>query len=317
MKRTRIWIAALALGAALSPVAGAQEGAWSSGPPMALARAAHAVVVAGDAIYALAGSGEGGRPVLDVERFDGTAWRRETTLPEGLNAPAAAAIGSRIYLIGGFSGVTNRPTERVRVYDTRTRQWSEAAPLAAPRGGHAAVVRDGRIHVFGGGNDRSTIADHSVYDPATDTWTERAPLPRAEGSPAGVVFEDRIWAIGGRSGPSDFGDVYIYDAASDRWTTGPSIEPRGTAGAVVFRNTIWLAGGESQAQRASLASVLRLDAARHAWLEAPPLPTARNYARTVVFRNAIWTIGGSPTAGASHSSAGSTIVERFTPATRD
>jgi N-acetylneuraminic acid mutarotase len=158
---------------------------------------------------------------------------------------------------------------------------------------------------------RSTIADHSVYDPATDVWTERAPLPRAEGSPAGVVFEGSVWAIGGRSGSSDFGDVYLYDASADRWSNGPSIEPRGTAGAVVFDGTIWLVGGESQARQMSLNSVLRFDRTTRAWAEAAPLPTARNYARTVLFRNEIWVIGGSPAAGASHSSVGSRIVEKF------
>jgi hypothetical protein len=34
--------------------------------------------------------------------------------------------------------------------------------------------------------------------------------------------------------------------------------------------------------------------------------------RSAVSDNAIWTIGGSPAAGASHSSAGSIIIERFT-----
>src|SRR5688500_3518178 len=296
--------------------AGRAAGSWSAAPPLLFGRSAHAVVATVDAIYALAGSGAGARPVLEVERFDGTQWTQETTLPEGMNAPAAAVIGSRIYLIGGFSGVSNMPTDRVRVYDTRTKQWTVAAPLPAPRGGHAAVVRAGRIHVFGGGNNRSTIADHSVYDPASNTWTDRAPLPRAEGSPAGVVFENAVWAIGGRSGPSDFGDVYIYDAAADRWNTGPSIEPRGTAGAVVFDHTIWVIGGESQARRTVLADVLRLDAARGTWATAAPMPTARNYARAVVFRGAIWTVGGNPVAAASHSAAGSNIVERFTQAAK-
>lgn len=278
---------------------------------MAFARSAHAVVALDDAIYALAGSGAGARPVIEVERFDGARWTVETSLPEGLNAPAAVAIGPRIYLIGGFSGVSNLPTDRVRVYDTRTREWSDAAPLPAPRGGHAAVVRDGRIHVFGGGNNRSTIADHSLYDPATDRWTELAPLPRAEGSPAGVVFDGAVWAIGGRSGASDFGDVYIYDDATDRWRSGPAIEPRGTAGAVVYDGTVWLIGGESQARRATLDSVLRLDRDRTAWSSAPTLRTARNYARAVIFSGSIWVVGGSPTAGASHSAVGSTLVERY------
>ena len=178
-----------------------------------------------------------------------------------MNAPVAAVIGRRIYVIGGFKTSTNVPTSEVLVYDIVTRTWINAAPLNAPRGGDAAVVLDGKIHVIGGGNSRSTLADHSEYDPATDRWTERAPLSRSKGSPAAVVFGGKLYSIGGRSGPSDFGDVEIYDPSSDRWDEGPPIEPRGTAGAAVYCGTIYVFGGESQAKRATLAEVLRLDAA--------------------------------------------------------
>src|SRR5256885_1581829 len=188
-------------------------------------RWAHAVVSTGDAIYAIGGTGEGGGHVLEIERFDGTEWRDESKLPgDGLNAPAAAAIGHRIYVIGGFKTTTNVPTSDVLIYDTDAHSWSNAAPLPAPRGGHAAVVLDGRIHVIGGGNSQTTLADHSEYDPATNRWTERAPLSRSRGSPAAVAFDGKLYSIGGRSGPGDFGDVEIYDPVSDGWTAGPSIE---------------------------------------------------------------------------------------------
>ena len=278
------------------------------------ARAAHAVVGTGDAIYALAGTGADGRPVLEVERFDGRHWSDVSTLPgQGLNAPAAAEVDGRIYVLGGFNTVTNVPSDRTLVFDTGTQQWSERARLPAPRGGHAAVVLDRKIHLLGGGNSRSTLADHSVYDPATDRWAERAPLPRSEGSPAVVVYHGRIYAIGGRSGPSDFGFVDIYDPATDRWTSGPAIEPRGTAGAVVACDVIYLFGGESQAQQATLNGVLRLDAGSSAWRPDAPMPTARNFARAVSLRGPIYVVGGSRAPGSSHSSAGSTIVERFRP----
>ena len=276
------------------------------------ARAAHAVVSTGDALYALAGTGAGGVPVLEVERFDGRAWTPVTTLPgQGLNAPAAAALGRRVYVIGGFNTVTNVPSDRVYVYDAESGAWSEAAPLPAPRGGHGAAVLDGKIHVVGGGNSRSTIADHSAYDPSANAWRELAPLPRAEGSPAVVVFEGRLYAIGGRSGPSDFGDVYVYDAAADRWTSGPAIEPRGTAGAVVHCGSLYLVGGESQARGESLAEVLRLDAGAAAWQTSIPMPTARNFAHAVPLGGAVYVVGGSPTPGRSHASEGSAVVESF------
>jgi N-acetylneuraminic acid mutarotase len=285
---------------------------WHPSPQMLAPRSAHAVVTTGDAIYAIGGTGAGGAPVMRVERFDGGEWRDETTLPgEGLNAPAAVAIGHRIYVVGGFKTVTNVPTAEVLVYDVGTHTWSTAAPLPAPRGGHAAVVLDGKIHVIGGGNSRSTLADHSEYDPATNRWTGRAPLSRSKGSPAAVVFNDKLYSLGGRSGPLDFGDVEIYDPGTDRWSPGPTIEPRGTAGAAAYCGTIYIFGGESQAKSTTLDEVLRLDTNRKAWQRALVMPTARNYARAVPFRGSVYLIGGNPTVGMSHSSAGSTIVERF------
>ena len=274
-------------------------------------RSAHAVVSTGGAVYALAGSGTGGA-VLEVERFDGRTWTAETTLPAGgLNAPAAVALGGRIYVIGGFDGLGNVPTDRVSAYDIATRRWTELAPLPSPRGGHAAVVLDGRIHVLGGGNAVSTIADHSVYDPTTNEWSERAPLTRPKGSPAAVVFGGRIYAIGGRSGASDYGDVDVYDAARNRWTRGPRIAPRGTSGAVVYRGAIYVFGGESQAEERTLSAVMRLTSRAKSWKRVSTMPTARNYARAVLFRDAVYVVGGSRTPGASHGAAGSRVVERY------
>lgn len=290
----------------------ADEATWHAAPSLKFARAAHAVVSNGQAIYALAGTGTGGRPVLEVERFDGTAWQIETRLPgRGLNAPAAAIFQDRIYLIGGFNTTTNVPARQVLVYDIKLRKWSEAAPLPAPRGGHAAVVFQNRIHVVGGGNSVSTLADHSVYDFATNTWSQSIPLPRAEGSPAVAVHRDKLYVIGGRSGYSDYGDVYLYDGTSKNWTNGPAIDPRGTAGAVVFQDAVHLFGGESQALKRCLGDVFRLDPKQMTWQQLKPMPTPRNFARAVIFQEAVYVVGGSVSAGSSHTSTGSTVVERF------
>lgn len=303
--------AALMAGCAAAPEPAATSTRWHPRPDMRESRAAHAVVSTEEAIYALAGTGPDG-PVLEVERFDGRSWNAETRLPgSGLNAPAAVVLKNRIYLIGGFNTTTNVPSSDVLVYDLARKTWSNAAPLPAPRGGHAAVVLAGKIHVVGGGNSRSTIADHSEYDPATNQWRDLAPLPRPEGSPALVAFREKLYAIGGRSGPSDFGDVYVFDPASDRWTAGPPIEPRGTAGAAIYCGAIHLFGGESQATNRSLGDVFRLDAARGVWEKLEPMPHARNFARAVVFKGDVFVVGGSPTAGSSHASAGSPVVESY------
>jgi N-acetylneuraminic acid mutarotase len=306
--RARGLLILLAAAIAVAP-AGAAGASWARVKSMPHPRSAHAVVVARGSIYVLGGPG-----TASVDRFDGTRWRRETTLPGGIvNAPAAVALGRKLYVVGGFSASSNLPVARVRVYDLVARRWSTAARLPAPRGGHAAVGLGGKIHVIGGGNSSSTIAAHSVYDPATNSWSAAAPLPRAEGSPAAVVLGGKLYAIGGRSGLDDYGDVYVYDAQADRWSRGPSIPPRGTAGAAVFNGAIYVFGGESQARARTLGEVFRLAPGETSWTQVATMPQARNYARAVVFRKALFVVGGSATAGNSHGALGSTRVDRFSP----
>ena len=309
------WIAFAAItcgiAACATPDLGPPTGNWRREPSLVHARAAHAVASTDEAIYAFAGTGKGGAPVRAVERFDGKAWRDVGPMPgPGLNAPAAVALDGKVYLIGGFATDTNVPTDGVLVYDVATKIWSRAAPLPAPRGGHAAVVLAGRIHVFGGGNSRATIADHDVYDPARNAWSSLAPLPRAEGSPAGVAFDGKLYAIGGRSGPDDFGDVYVFDPLTGAWTSAAPIPPRGTAGAAAYCGAIYVFGGESQARNESLGDVLWLPRGG-TWSVVSTLPTPRNFARAVVFNDAVFVVGGSPTPEPSHASEGSAVVERY------
>src|SRR4029079_14380753 len=116
-----------------APAAAVLDGTWSTAPALKVARAAHAVAATPTAIYALGGTGASGKPVLDVERIDGEAWSIVSKLPsEGLNAPAAAALGERIFLIGGFGTTSNLPVADVRVLDTAKLEWSAAAPLPRP-----------------------------------------------------------------------------------------------------------------------------------------------------------------------------------------
>ncbi|HUR27203.1 MAG TPA: kelch repeat-containing protein [Planctomycetota bacterium] len=288
---------------------------WKSEPDSIHARSAHAIVSTGSAIFVVGGTGSSdsaveARAILEVERFDGKKWSLETKLPgEGLNAPAAVIFERRLWVIGGFGTTSNVPVADVRVYDLEKRTWSDAPPLPAARGGHAAIVFGGKIHVLGGGNSVSTLADHCAFDPSKRAWEERAPLSRSKGSPAAVEFEGKLWAIGGRSGQSDFGETECYDDATDRWTPGPAIEARATVGAVVWRDAIWIIGGESQARSCCLASVQRFDPATRKWQESTALPTARNYARAALLGDTLVVVGGSKTAGSSHASVGSNIVE--------
>ncbi|HET9905361.1 MAG TPA: kelch repeat-containing protein, partial [Anaerolineales bacterium] len=98
---------------------------------------------------------------------------------------------------------------------------------------------------------------------------------------------------------------------TDTWSEGPSIEPRGTAGAVMYCDGIYLFGGESQAERKNLDSVLRLDLGKNVWESVTPMPIARKFARAVLFRDSIYVVGGSTVLANSHSPIGTVSVVRY------
>jgi N-acetylneuraminic acid mutarotase len=79
----------------------------------------------------------------------------------------------------------------------------------------------------------------------------------------------------------------------------------------VYRGAIYVFGGESQATGRTLADVFRLTRGAKSWRRVSTMPTARSYARAVVLYDAVYVVGGSRSAGSSHSSAGSRIVERY------
>ena len=80
--------------------------------------------------------GIGGGGVLDtVEVYDPQAdsWQRVASMPRGLRSHAAAAMGGKIYVTGGVTGLGAPPVNSVYVYTTRRltlgRSWLAWAPL--------------------------------------------------------------------------------------------------------------------------------------------------------------------------------------------
>jgi hypothetical protein len=104
-------------------------------------------------------------------------------MPPARNHLAAAAVDGFFYAVGGRASGLRASLERFDPGsgDPALGTWTPLRPLPTARGGIAAAVVGGRIHVFGGeGNSQSpagTFEENEAYDPATDTWSTRCPLP--------------------------------------------------------------------------------------------------------------------------------------------
>ena len=120
------------------------------------ARTESSVTADGSLIYLIGGfgAGPGGSPSAPRAMFayDPVAdrWTAAGEIPEGVNHAGFAAVGGKLYIVGGFREHTFSPTGAVRIYDPAARTWRDGATMLTPRGALAVAVVDGKIHAIGG-----------------------------------------------------------------------------------------------------------------------------------------------------------------------
>ncbi|HEV8239415.1 MAG TPA: IPTL-CTERM sorting domain-containing protein [Thermoanaerobaculia bacterium] len=152
----------------------ADGGSWRQLPAMPTARVFLAAVAVDGKIYAIGGSpdccGDGTTDVVEVYDIEHGTWRQEPSLslPLRMQTSAAAAIGGKIYVLGGFvpgQGATGRTYE----LDPANPQagWIEQRAMPEPRDQAPAVALPDGIHVLGGATNChcSPRRDHPTFHP--------------------------------------------------------------------------------------------------------------------------------------------------------
>ena len=239
---------------------------WAKKKPMALASHHVAVTELGGTIYVFGGfvpppSGPPAWvPIDNAWAYDPGAdnWRALAPMPTRRGSPVAAAVGGKIYVIGGASthpgsaeravhpARPHRALGTVEEYDPATNTWRTRSPMPTARNHAALGTVNGKIYVIGGRLGAAFIGVASntdvveEYDPATDQWGAiKARMPTARSAVAWGVHGGRIYVAGGE-GQNDqfmaaFRAVEGYEPATNRWTALPRMPaPRhGLAGGVL------------------------------------------------------------------------------------
>src|SRR5215213_8540902 len=154
---------------------------------------------------------------------------------------ALLSLLAAIVFLAGLVGAV--PLLAVEAADPASLTWSTVAPspIGLSEGVGAAV--DGKLYVFGGYTDGTSIPKSrrgDVYDPATDSWTQLADAP-AGLTHCGVAVDGRdIYFAGGVVGTDTqekvnaVTNVWKYNVDTDTWSNvTPLPQPRG-AGALVL-----------------------------------------------------------------------------------
>lgn len=192
---------------------------------------------------------------------DGKTWEKATDRAGWSPRLAAGAVvfKDRMWVLGGsenyyFGDDKSLKNDVWSSADGKTwRQETAAAPWPA-RAYHQAVVHDGKIYVFGGGNYVPK------YEAMNDVWSSSDGLhwekvtDHAPWSPrlwfSAVTYRGHIWVIGGWSNnPSrNWPDVW-YSKDGKSWTqlkSKVSWKERHEHSAYVFQDKIWVAAGHAQ-----------------------------------------------------------------------
>ena len=142
---------------------------WQELPPLPAPRSSHDAITIGDKLYVAGGwqlAGGTNRPswhatalVLDL-RNPAAGWR-EFSQPFQRRALALAALGSRLFCIGGMDS-DNQTTLAVDIYDTAKGEWTKGPDL--PAGKHkgfscSAIAQNGRIYASAYKGDLLRLAE--------------------------------------------------------------------------------------------------------------------------------------------------------------
>ncbi|MBV6863580.1 Kelch repeat-containing protein [Xanthomonas euvesicatoria] len=242
--------------------------------------------------------------------------------PHARHENSMAAIGERLYLLGGRG---ERPLD---IFDTRTRRWSRgsAPPLAV---NHAqAAVWAGKLYLVGGFTgdypNEAALTHLLIYDPATDRWQTGAEIPadRRRGSAGTVAHDGVLYLVGGNTRGHNSGYVPwldAFDTRTQRWTRLPDApHARDHFQAVVLDGKLYAGGGRRSSHDTgdtlsqTIPQLDIYDLRQATWSVADAtLPTPRAGAATVAHHGRVMLLGGESTAQV----AGHAEVESYDPAT--
>jgi N-acetylneuraminic acid mutarotase len=194
---------------------------WKALAPMPTKRGAAAAAVLNGKIYVIGGANslpgvsENGihprRPhnvVATVEEYDPATntWRERRSMLLARNHHVAAAVGNRLYAIGGRVGAAfitggSNNVDLVEAYDPAADLWRPVERMPTARSAMAAGVHNNRIYVAGGeGQDRRMLGAFravEAYEPATNRWHIMPSMPNPRHGLAGAVLGDRLHLVSG------------------------------------------------------------------------------------------------------------------------
>ncbi len=286
--------------------AGSVRGVWEQIAPLPSARQEVGVTILDQDVYVLGGLVPGGA-TASVQIYDVAtdSWSAGPDLPSSRHHVAAAAVGGRVYSIGGFLGFSFSPTNSLLELDPAGGVWLERSPMPLASGALAAGVIDGLIYAVGGTTFGGDTGALNVYDPEQNSWQSRTPMPTPRDHHAAGVINGELYVVGGRLG-GNLATLEIYDPAQDSWRqAAPMPTARSGLAAAVVGGLLFVFGGEIPGV---FDETEVYDPETDSWFSLEPMALPRHGIGAAVFEERILIPGGATRQGLGATALGDQFV---------
>ncbi|CAN7997987.1 unnamed protein product [Ixodes pacificus] len=234
-----------------------------------------------------------GGPTAFIESYDTKAdrWIKvESVDPEGPRAyHKCVAIGSDIYVIGGFNGEDYFSS--VRCFNAKTKMWRSVTPMHVKRCYVSVAILNDIIYAMGGYDGRHRQNTAEKFDYRTNQWTMIAPMNVQRSDACATTHDGYVYVTGGFSGNECLSSAERYDPTADQWLMiAPMRFRRSGVGCIGFRNFVYAIGGFNGTSR--LCSAEKYNAETNIWTTLPNMYTPRSNFSVAIIDNLVFAIGG-------------------------
>jgi len=218
------------------------------------------------------------------------SWRSGAVLPTARMGAAAGAIGSDIYVIGGYT--LNGAIGNNDIYNPEKNTWTSGAADPNPRAFAAYAVVNKKLYMFGGSNGSALLSVAEAYDPASNTWSTLAPVPYVSETASAVADKDVIYVIGGQDLSGYLTTVESYNTTTNTWTAeAPLLTAKAWSAVGLLGNTVVSADGSNSGTY--LSDNEGYNATNNIWTGLTPDPTPRNPGCNGAIDGRLYVAGGN------------------------
>ncbi|XP_039284785.1 kelch-like protein 10 [Nilaparvata lugens] len=239
------------------------------------------------------GGWSGGSPTNFIETYDTRADRWIKVEEVDSAGPRAyhgtAVIGYKIYVIGGFDGVSYFNT--CRCFDAVTKEWKEIAPMYASRCYVSVAVDKDVIYAMGGFDGHNRQNSVEKYDYKANQWTQIAPMNMQRSDASAAALNGKIFITGGFNGQECLSSAEVYDPELNQWTMiTPMRSRRSGVSCIAYHNALYVIGGFNGISR--MSSGEKYNTETYTWYPIPDMYNPRSNFAIEVIDDMIFAIGG-------------------------